>query len=570
MITLLSGNEAFARGAYEANVSVVSSYPGTPSTEITEHVKNYPNIYAEWAVNEKVALEVAALTCMKHVGLNVAADPLMTLSYTGVNAGLVIIVCDDPGMHSSQNEQDSRHYAKFSKLPMLEPSDSMEAKEFLIEAYEISEKFESPVLIRSTTRISHSKSKVELNEPILIKEKEIEINTNKWVMVPANARERHYIVEDRIKKLKEYFETFQFNEIELKSKNIGFICSGIIYQYVKEVFPDASIFKLSSIYPLPVERIKKFILGLENTYVLEELDPFIERELKADGLPIKSVNRPVCGELNPDIIKSLFTKDYKKTNVVYKNLPARPPNLCAGCAHRGMFYAINKLKLFVVGDIGCYTLGYLSPLNAIHSCICMGASISMAHGIDKATGGIFSKNSVAVIGDSTFLHTGLNGLINAVYNNGCSTIILLDNRTTAMTGHQDNPGTGITLKGEPTYKLDFLALAKAVGIKNVVSVDPTDVEKCIYILKEEIKKDELSLIITTRACIYADRSVISNPYYIDLDRCSGCKVCLKLGCPAISFNIESNKASIDPTLCTGCTLCVKVCRFSAIAEFIYK
>ena len=579
MIALLSGNEAFARGAYEANVKVVSSYPGTPSTEITENVKNYTTIYAEWAVNEKVALEVAAgaslagrraMSCMKHVGLNVAADPLMTLSYTGVNGGLVIIVCDDPGMHSSQNEQDSRNFARFSKLPMLEPSDSMEAKESLIQAYELSEKFECPVLVRSTTRISHSKSKVELKEPITLNEKSIERNADKWVMVPANAKKRHILVEERLKKLKEHFETLEINIIEYNSKKMGFICSGITYQYLKEVFPDASIFKLVTVYPLPLKSIKEFISKVEKVYTVEELDPFIEGELKAEGLPIKSINRPLCGELSPDILKTIFINDKNTINNPYSNIPARPPNLCAGCAHRGMFYAINKLKLFVTGDIGCYTLGYLSPLNAIHSCICMGASVSMTHGIDKATDGNFSKNTVAVIGDSTFLHTGINGLINAVYNKGCSTIIILDNRTTAMTGHQDNPSTGITLKGDSTYKLNFIELAKALGIKNVATVDPTDVEKCITILKEETNKDELSLIITTRACLYADKSVISNPYSILWDKCTGCKLCLKLGCPAISFNVEENKASIDITLCTGCTLCFKVCKFSAISECVYK
>jgi indolepyruvate ferredoxin oxidoreductase alpha subunit len=576
MITLLSGNEAFARGAYEANVKVVSSYPGTPSTEITENLRNYPLIYAEWAVNEKVALEVAAgaslagkraMTCMKHVGLNVAADPLMTLSYTGVNGGLVIIVCDDPGMHSSQNEQDSRHYAMFSKLPMLEPSDSMEAKEFLIQAFEISEKFECPVLIRSTTRLSHSKSKVELKEQKITKEGNIEINPDKWVMVPANAKKKHIIVEERLKQLQIFFETAEINKTELNSKNLGFICSGIIYQYVKEVFPDASIFKLAAVYPLPIKRINEFLTKVKDVYIIEELDPFLERELRAEGLTVRTPKRPICGEMSPDIIKNIFLKNKKTTKNIYNDLPARPPNLCAGCAHRGIFYAISKLKLFVTGDIGCYTLGYLSPLNAIHSCICMGASISMAHGIDKATDGNYSKKAVAVIGDSTFLHTGINGLINAVYNKGCSTVIILDNRTTAMTGHQDNPATGITLKGESTYKLNFIELAKALGLKNITTVDPTDVEKCITILKEETNKDELSLIITTKACLYADKSVISNPHSIEWDKCTGCKLCLKLGCPAISFNIEENKASIDITLCTGCTLCVKVCKFSAISEY---
>ncbi|MDY6820637.1 MAG: indolepyruvate ferredoxin oxidoreductase subunit alpha [Deferribacterota bacterium] len=576
---LLSGNEAFARGAYEADVKVVSSYPGTPSTEITEHISKYSDIYAEWATNEKVALEVAigaslagkrALTCMKHVGLNVAADPLMTVSYTGVNAGLVIVVCDDPGMYSSQNEQDSRHYGHISKLPILEPSDSSEAKNFVKEAFEISEKFLCPVIVRSTTRISHSKSRVTLDDKLNLENRSLEINPEKWVMVPANAIMRHQIVEERMLKLEDFSENFHLHKIEYNSKEIGFICSGIVYQYIKETFPNASIFKLAIVYPLPIKSIKKFISSIKDVYCIEELDPVLEKELKASGCRIKSVVRSYCGELSPDRVKEIFRKKQKER--IKLDIPTRPPNLCPGCSHRGIFYAINKLKLFVTGDIGCYTLGYLKPLNAIHSCICMGASISMAHGIDKSNkieDNKIDRKTVAVIGDSTFFHTGINGLINCAYNKSCSTIIILDNRTTAMTGHQDSPSTGITLKKEKSNKIDFVKLAEAIGVKNIKVVNPMELDRCIEVLKEETEKDELSLIVTNRSCIYVDRDIISNPYYIESKNCTGCKACLKLGCPAISFDKKQPKANIDETLCTGCSLCTSLCKFDAIKERSY-
>lgn len=607
MVALLSGNEAFARGAYEAGVVLVSSYPGTPSTEITERIKKYKEVYTEWATNEKVALEVAAgaslsgkrsLTCMKHVGLNVAADPMMTLSYTGVNGGLVVVVCDDPGMFSSQNEQDSRHYARFSKLPMLEPSDSDEAKRFIIEAFNISEKYCCPVLVRSTTRISHSKSKVKIGDRNKSYEKPIEKNLAKWVMVPANARKRHIFVEERLLKLQHYVEKSALNKIEYNSKKLGIICSGIVYQYVKEALPDASIFKIATIYPLPFKKIKEFIKNIKNVYIIEELDPFIEKEIRAEispNLKLKRFPRSFCNESSTDMIKSFFEKKSIKTNdnklksisntkllksgisenttkleilrdknCIIPDLPERPPNLCPGCAHRGIFYAIKKLALFVTGDIGCYTLGFLSPLNAIHACICMGASISMAHGIDRATSGEYAKNTVAVIGDSTFFHTGINGLINAIYNAGSSTIIILNNSTTAMTGHQPNPGTGITIKGDITQRLDFFKIAQAMGIRNISVLDPLDIDQCVETLKKETQNDELSLIITNRACIYVDRSIVSNPYFIDKEKCTGCQMCIKIGCPSISFSIVKKLALIDETLCTGCSLCVKVCKFNAI------
>jgi indolepyruvate ferredoxin oxidoreductase alpha subunit len=573
---LMSGNEAIARGAYEAGVKLVSSYPGTPSSEITEFIKRYSEIYCEWAVNEKVALEVAigsslagsrSMTCMKHVGLNVAADPLMTLSYTGVNGGVVIVVADDPNMYSSQNEQDSRNYARFAKIPMLEPSDSSEAKEFVKVAFEISEKFSTPVILRSTTRLSHSMSKVEISERNEAEEKGLEKNISKWVMVPANARQRHIFVEERLEILRKFSEETSLNIEELRDTEIGVVTSGVVYQYVKEALPEASILKLGLVWPLPFERIREFSKKVKKLYVVEELDPLIETELKAQNIKVRSLRRSLCGELSVDKVKKLF--NIKSSNKIYslpKNLPDRPPNMCAGCSHRGIFYAISKLKLFAAGDIGCYTLGLLPPLSAIHSTVCMGASVSMAHGIDKGSGGKYTDKSVAVIGDSTFLHTGINGLLNSAYNNGASTVIILDNRITGMTGHQPNPATGITIRGEESPNIDFELLCRGLGVKNVVTVDPFDVDNCIRVLKEETSKQELSVIITNRPCIFADRTVITNPYFIDTDRCTGCTACTRLGCPAISWDKKNKKALIDESLCTGCGLCPKLCRFDAIHQ----
>jgi indolepyruvate ferredoxin oxidoreductase alpha subunit len=577
MKQVLSGNEAFARGAFEYGVKLVSSYPGTPSTEITEHVAQYNEIYSEWATNEKVALETVigaslagrrAMTCMKHVGLNVAADPLMTLSYTGVNGGLVIIVADDPNMFSSQNEQDSRHYARLAKVPMLEPTDSQEAKDFIGQALEISEKYCTPVLVRSCTRISHSKSVVSLKPRNVPPVFEPENDIKKWVMVPANARVRHKVVEKRLEKLAGCLDAgrLNLNPVELRSEEIGIICGGVTYQYVKEAMPEASILKLEMVYPLCFEKIKRFAEKVQKLYVVEELDKFVENELRAAGIKVETLERSVCGELSVDEVKRLFGKSVKGPAFDPKELPARPPNMCPGCSHRGVFYAISKLKLFAAGDIGCYTLGLLPPLSAINTTVCMGASIPMAHGMDKATDGAMARKSVAVIGDSTFFHTGINGLINSLYNSGTSTVVLLDNRITGMTGHQPNPGTGCTIKGAPAHKINFPKLLEAIGVKNIRVVNPFDPEECIQVLREETAKEELSVIITDKACIFADKSVIKEPYYVDVTNCSGCTLCTRLGCPAILWNKAERRAYIDESLCTGCDLCVKVCKFNAIHQ----
>jgi len=576
MKKVFSGNEAFARAAYEAGAGVVSSYPGTPSTEITENVAQYSEIYTEWATNEKVAAEVAigaslggkrTMTCMKHVGLNVAADPIMTLSYTGVNAGLVVVVADDPNMYSSQNEQDSRHYARFGKMPMLEPCDSQEAKEFTKEAFAISEEYCTPVLVRSCTRVSHTQTVVELKDRVEAPAFTPENDIPKWVMIPANARRRHRIVENRLEMLaEELAEGDKYNRIVMRDKSIGVVCAGVAYNYVREAKPEASTLKLDMVWPLPMEKIKKFAESVDRLYVIEELDPFFETEIRAAGIEIEELNRSLCGELSVDAVDALFKgKDYEVEPDI--SLPFRPPNMCPGCSHRGMFYAIARLKLFVTGDIGCYTLGLLPPLKAINTTVCMGASVSMAHGLDKAAEGM-SEKSVAVIGDSTFLHTGINGLINTVYNNGSSTVVILDNSITGMTGHQPNAGTGCDIHGGPAPRIDYVALCKSIGVKphNIRVVDPFNITKCIEVLKEETQKKEPSVIITDKPCIFADRSVIEEPYFIHEEKCSGCKICTRLGCPAILWNDEKRYAYIDETLCTGCHLCIKVCKFGAIEQ----
>jgi len=574
MKVILSGNEAFARGAYEAGVKVISSYPGTQSSEITDNAKKYKEIYCEWASNEKVALEVAigasqagvrSMTCMKHVGLNVAADPLMTLSYTGVNGGIVVLVADDPNMFSSQNEQDSRHYARFAKVPMLEPADSNEAKDFIKIAMEISEKFCTPVIVRSCTRLSHSAGVVELGERVDVGSKGLEVDIPKWVMVPANGRVRHQFVEKRLIELTKFNSQSDLCKEELYSNSIGIICSGIVYQYVKEALPDASILKLGMVWPLPFDRIIEFSKKVKKLYVVEELDNIIETELRANGIKVQKLKRSPLGELSVDEVRKLFKKRLPEYSTL-ENLPGRPPSMCAGCSHRGIFYALNRLKLYVSGDIGCYTLGLLPPLSAIHSTVCMGASVSMAHGIDKASDGELSKKSVAVIGDSTFLHTGINGLLNAFYNNGKSTIIILDNTITGMTGHQPNPATGFNIRFEPAPKVDIVELCKGIGIKRVRRIDPFDVEECLKVIKEEVETEELSVLVTNRPCIFADRTVIDSPYYIDPDKCTGCKACTRIGCPAISWLKNEKRAFIDESICTGCGLCIKVCRFNAINQ----
>ncbi len=572
MKKVLSGNEAFARAAYEAGVGFVSSYPGTPSTEITEYVSKYDRIFSEWSVNEKTATEATlgaslagrrSMTCMKHVGLNLASEPLMTGSYTGVNAGLVMVVADDPNMHSSQNEQDSRNYARFAKVPMLEPADSNEALQYTKKAFDISEEYCTPVLVRSVTRVSHSLSIVDLNDPIDVVDKEFEKDIPKWVMVPANARKRRIFVEERLEKLTKLSNDWA--TLYEGNSDIGIVCSGVAYQYVKEAMPEATILKLGMVYPLPLDKITELSKSVKKLYVIEELDRFLETEIILAGINVEKTNRSVIGELSSDVVRRIFNKPVQDTDNVKEELPIRPPNLCPGCSHRGIFYAMSRLKLFSFGDIGCYTLGLLPPLSAINTTVCMGASVSMAHGADKAKEGV-SKKSVAVLGDSTFIHTGLAGLINAVYNKGNSTTIILDNRITGMTGHQPNPATGFTIKGEPTNAINFVDLCKAVGVKRVRVVDPFDVEECMQALREETEADEVSVIITNKPCIFADRDVIKPAFTITEADCTGCKICTRLGCPAILWDPATRKASIDASMCTGCDLCIKVCRFGAILE----
>jgi len=584
---LLSGNEAIARGAYEGGVRVAAGYPGTPSSEILENLALFDEIYAQWSPNEKVALEVGigsslggarTLVAMKHVGLNVAADPLFTLSYTGVNAGLIVVSCDDPSLYSSQNEQDNRHYARAAKIPMLEPSDSQEAKDFTILGFEISEEFDAPVLLRSTTRVSHSKSIVEISD----ERKEIDLsyekNPQKYVMVPGHAIKRHAFVEERLKRLAEYSDTSPLNKIERNSSEIGIITGGISYQYAKEIFPGASYLKLGMTYPLPRDMILSFASDIKTVYVIEELDPFLEEQIRAMG--IKTFGKevlPRVGELKPEILRDklweagcwVAGERHKKASVdeaknrkkeIAANLPLRPPVLCPGCPHRGVFYALKQLRLIVPGDIGCYTLAALPPLEAMDTCICMGAGIGTALGFEKASEK-YKGRIAAVIGDSTFIHSGITPLIDIVYNKGCSTVIILDNRTTAMTGRQDHPGTGVTLKGKKTKTLDFAKLAKAIGIESVVEVDPYDLDETKKRIKEEVEKAEPSLIISSRPCLLVEK--FSGPVLeVDLASCVDCGLCLRLACPAISKADE--KIEIDPLLCTGCELCVKVCNLEAI------
>jgi len=576
MKTLLSGNEAIARGAYEAGATVATAYPGTPSTEIVETVAKYPEIYSEWAPNEKVALEVGigasiagarVLVAMKHVGVNVAADPLFTFSYTGVNGGLVLISAGDPGMHSSQNEQDNRYYAKFAKVPMLEPSSSQEAKDMVKAAYLLSETFDTPVMVRTTTRIAHSQTPVEMDERQECQLKEYVKNPKKYVMIPAYGRMRHKVVEERRMALEKESDASPWNYIEWGDKKIGIITSGINYQYVKEAAGSASILKLGMINPLPKKVITEFVSQVDEVYVVEELEPFIEEQVSSWGLKVigKDVF-PRTGEFSPELIAEKLlgqTGAEEAAAAAEQSIPVRPPVLCPGCPHRGMYYVINKLKLKVAGDIGCYTLGALPPLEAMDSCICMGASIGTALGMEKARGKEFGQKLVAIIGDSTFMHSGITGLLDVVYNKGTTTTIILDNRTTAMTGHQDNPGTGYTVKKEETVEVDLPNLVKALGIKRVIEVDPYDLDKVEEIMKEETVTDEPSVIIAKRPCALLDKSV-QPPMAIDQDKCTGCKRCMKLGCPAIA--LDGEEITINYTQCNGCELCIQVCRFEAIGK----
>lgn len=573
MKQLMLGNKAFARGLYEAGCSVISSYPGTPSTEVTEEAAKYEEIYCEWAPNEKVAMEVAfgaslagkrSFCGMKHVGLNVAADPLFTCSYTGVNGGMVICVADDAGMHSSQNEQDSRHYAIAAKVPMIEPSDSEEAKEFTKLAYALSEEFDTPVIIKMCTRVAHSQSVVDTGERVLPPAKPYEKNISKYVMMPANANKRHPFVEERTAKLTAYADNCPFNRIEPGDNKIGIITSSTSYQYAKEVFGDnASILKLGLINPLPVNLILDFAKKVEKLVVIEELDPIIENHCKQLGLDVigKDV-LPITGEFSQNLIaEKLGVKinPYKKLD---EQLPMRPPVMCAGCPHRGLFFTLSKNKCTVLGDIGCYTLGAVAPLSAMDMTLCMGASISSIHGFNKALGADSEGKTVAVIGDSTFMHSGMTGLANIAYNQSNSTVIILDNSITGMTGHQQNPTTGYNIKGDPAGKIDLEALCRAMGFQRVTVVDPYNLEECDRVIKEELAANEPSVIISRRPCALLKYVKPKAPIKAKCDKCVGCKSCMRLGCPAISM--KDGKAVIDETLCIGCGVCTQLCKFDAL------
>ena len=572
---LMLGNAAVARGAYEAGVRVVSSYPGTPSTEITENIVNYPEIYCEWAPNEKVAAEVAigasiggarAMSCMKHVGLNVMADPVFTASYTGVNGGLVLCVADDQGMHSSQNEQDSRHYAKAAKIMMLEPSDSGECKEFTKLAYALSEEYDTPVFLRLSTRVSHSQSMVELCERENDELKDYEKNIPKYVMMPGNAIKRHVVVEERMKALAEYAETCPVNTVEDNGANVGIISAGIAYEYAKEAMgEEADYLKLGMVYPLPEKLIRDFAEKHDKVYVIEELDPFIEEHCRVLGVDVTGKDAfTLLGEYTPAMIRKAITGEEPPKSIdIPEAIPVRPPVMCAGCPHRGTFYVLKKLGLTVSGDIGCYTLGAVAPLASVDTTICMGASVSAAHGMAKARGAEFNKKLVSVIGDSTFMHSGITGLIDMVYNKGANTVLILDNSITGMTGHQDNPTTGYTIRGEETKQVNLITLCKGIGVEHVVVADPFDVKNFEKVVKEETERDEVSVIIAQRPCALLKKVKYTGKCVIT-DNCKNCKMCMKLGCPAITAG--ENGVHIDPTQCVGCGLCENVCPFGAIEK----
>lgn len=575
MKKLMLGNAAVARGAYEAGVRVVSSYPGTPSTEITENIVQYEEIYAEWAPNEKVAAEVAigasiggarAMSCMKHVGLNVMADPVFTASYTGVNGGLVFCVADDQGMHSSQNEQDSRHYAAASKIPMLEPSDSAECKEFTKLCYALSEEYDCPMFLRLSTRVSHSQSIVELEERKDDELKDYNKDAAKYVMMPGNAIKRHVFVEERLSRMEEYAETAAINKTEDNGSSIGIISAGIAYLYAKEALGDkADFLKLGMVYPLPKKLILDFAAKHDKVYVIEELDPILENHCRALGINVIGKEAfTLLGEYTPRMIaKAVLGEDGGEVTELTEQIPVRPPVMCAGCPHRGTFYVLKKLGLNVCGDIGCYTLGAVAPLSSIDTTICMGASVSAALGMAKARGDEFAKKTVSVIGDSTFIHSGITGLIDIVYNKGINTVIILDNSITGMTGHQDNPTTGYTIRGEETKQVNLITLCKAVGVESVVVADPFDLKEFERVVKEETAKDEPSVIIAQRPCALLKTVKYTGHCKIS-DSCKNCKLCMKLGCPAIS--IKDGKPFIDETQCNGCGLCTGVCPFGCITK----
>jgi indolepyruvate ferredoxin oxidoreductase alpha subunit len=583
MKELLSGNEAVARGAFEASVKLAAAYPGTPSTEILETLAvRFRSVYSQWSPNEKVAFEVGigasiggarTLVTMKHVGLNVAADPLMTFAYTGVNGGFVFISADDPEMHSSQNEQDNRLFARFAGVPFLEPADSQECKDMLLTAYEISERFDTPVMLRMVTRISHTLGIVELGEPVTAPEKRFAEDPAKYVMIPSNARVRHRILTKRLADLQEFSETTTLNRIENNGSPVGIITGGVSYQYAKEVAPDFDYLKLGFGYPLPLEKIRKFIESHSTVLVVEELEPFYEDQIKAAGMKVEGKKyMGNLGELSPYRVALGFKEAGLIAKIVQPEITSgslfpRPPVLCPGCPHRGAFMALRKLGVAVTGDIGCYTLGMLKPLNALDTCICMGASIGMAIGMEKVKGS--EKGTVAVIGDSTFFHSGITGLLDAVYNNSNVTVMILDNRATAMTGGQEHAGTGRTLMGEPAHQTDIATLVKALGVKNFRRVDAYDFDGTLKTIQEEMATSGPSVIVTDRPCVLMPKRIMDEPYIVDLELCNACSACFRISCPAIAASTETNergnpKAMIDATLCTGCTLCAQVCPTEAI------
>lgn len=573
MKELMLGNGAVARGLYEAGCSVVSSYPGTPSTEITEECAKYDEIYCEWAPNEKVAVEVAfgaslagkrSFAAMKHVGLNVAADPLFTLSYTGVNGGLVIAVADDPAMHSSQNEQDSRHYAKASKIPMLEPADSAEALAFTKLAFQLSEEYDTPVLLKMCTRVSHSQSVVDTAEPVVPAAVPYTKNIQKYVMLPAHARAKHPLVEERTLKLVDFAETSELNRVEMGDTSLGIITASTSYQYAKEVFGEkASILKLGMAWPLPVKKIQDFAASVDRVVVIEELDPFIEEHCKSIGVEVEGKNLfSMLGEFSQNLVAETLGQPVECGKCLEDAIPGRPPVMCPGCPHRGLFYTLKKHKCNVIGDIGCYTLGAAAPLSSMDACLCMGASVSGLHGFNKALGAEGETKTVGVIGDSTFMHSGMTGLANIAYNQSNSTVIILDNSITGMTGHQQNPTTGYTIKGDPAGKIDLEALCLAMGINRVKVVDPYDLAECDRVLKEELEAEEPSVIISRRPCVLLKYVKPEPALKINKDKCAGCKACMKIGCPSISF--REGKAVIDHTTCVGCGVCKQLCKFDVI------
>jgi indolepyruvate ferredoxin oxidoreductase alpha subunit len=590
---LLSGNEAVARGAYEAGVRVAAAYPGTPSTEILESLAHYEGVYSEWSPNEKVALDVAigaayaggrAMAVMKHVGLNVAADAFFYASMTGMEAGLVVVCADDPEMHSSQNEQDNRNYARFARVPCLEPADSQEAKDMVGVALDMSEQFDGPVMLRLTTRISHSDTVVELGERIAVESAELpeyRIDRAKYVMVPGNARRRHPVIEERIKRVRAFAETFPYNRVEMNSASLGIIAGGVAYQYAREVFSEASFLKLGMTYPLPEQMVRDFAAQVDRLIVVEELDPFVENEIKLMGIEVEGKSIfPICGELDPTIVwrcavaaglvppPSPTRSRGGSEGGEQVKLPARPPLLCPGCPHRGLFVVTNRLKLVVNGDIGCYTLGFLPPLSALHTCGCMGASIGVAHGVSKAR---VAQKHVAVIGDSTFFHTGMPALLNVAYNRSDTVVIIVDNRTTAMTGHQQHPGTGMTLMGQPTPVVEFEALAKAMGVQRVHTVDPYDLDAVEAALRDCLDSGGPAVVISRRECALLPTARQQwMALAVNEERCNGCGLCFRVGCPAVvkSEQVDEKsgraKARIDPLLCTGCEVCAQVCARKAI------